>query len=209
MRRAGSIVMPDEHHAEREEVFLLCRAKAYPLRMNDAAITSHETGANTGLVERTLLAVARQRPGFDEKRCRLALDCLVTGQAVRGALQTCLHQSGLSELRFAVLVILFALEPNATTAADLASHAGVTRSSITEALDGLQAHNFIRRQRDSVDRRAIYVRLTKAGRALAEEALLAYLHTATQVTRFVTPTELDMAFALGAQLRGGVELPLE
>ncbi len=177
--------------------------------MNVATNSSQETGASTGLVERTLLAVARQRPGFDEKRCQLALDCLVTGQAVRGALHACLHRAGLSELRFGVLVILFALEPSATTAADLASHAGVTRSSITEALDGLQAHHLIRRQRDSVDRRAIYVRLTKAGRALAEDALLAYLRTATQVTRFVTPDELDTAFALGAQLRGGVELPLD
>jgi DNA-binding MarR family transcriptional regulator len=158
------------------------------------------------LVARTLLATARQRPGLDEARCRLVLEWLRTGAAVRGVLRQSLAPCGLTELKFAALVVLFTLDPEPSTPADLAIHAGVSRAAITEALDGLQAHRLVERARDPVDRRTVNVRLTEAGRETVNSALQRFLQTAGHVARFVETTERATAATVCAHLRIGAGL---
>jgi len=155
------------------------------------------------LVVRTLLATARQRPGLDEARCRLVLEWLRAGAAVRAALRESLAPCGLTELKFAVLVVLFTLDPEPSTPADLASHAGVSRTSITDALDGLQAHRLVAREHDTADRRIINVRLTRAGREAVNSALQRFLQTAGHVARFVGKAERAAAAIVCARLKIG------
>ena len=155
------------------------------------------------LVVRTLLATARQRPGLDEARCRLVLEWLLTGAAVRAALRESLAPCGLTELKFAVLVALFTLDPESSTPADLATHSGASRAAITDALDGLQVHRLVARERDAVDRRTIDVRLTEAGRKAIDFALQRFLQTAGHVARFVNKAERATAAAVCAHLRIG------
>jgi DNA-binding MarR family transcriptional regulator len=155
------------------------------------------------LVVRTLLATARQRPGLDEARCRFVLEVLCAGAAVRAALQESLAPCGLTELKFAVLVVLFTLDPEPTTPADLASHTDVSRAAITDALDGLQAHRLVARERDPIDRRTIDVRLTGAGREAVDSALQRFLQTAGHVARFVEKAERAAAAVVCAHLKIG------
>jgi DNA-binding MarR family transcriptional regulator len=154
-------------------------------------------------VVRTLLATARQRPGLDEARCRFVFEWLRTGAAVRAALRESLAHCGFSELKFAVMVVLFTLDPEPTTPADLASHAGVSRAAITDALDGLQARRLVARARDISDRRAVNVRLTRAGREAVDFALQRFLQTAGHVARLVAGSEQAVASVLCARLRIG------
>jgi DNA-binding MarR family transcriptional regulator len=155
------------------------------------------------LVVRTLLATARQRPGLDERRCLLVLDWLKTGSAVRAALHESLVADNLSYLKFSLLVVLFTIDPEAATPADLADHAGVTRSAVTEALDGLEKQVLVAREHDLVDRRTINVRLTGAGRAAIDAALQRFLQTAGRVARFVGPADQAAVASVGARLRCG------
>lgn len=134
---------------------------------------------------RTLLAVARQRPGLDAARCAAVFDFLDAAGAGEAALHGALAKYHLSDLKFAVLVVLFTLDPDPSTPADLAQHAGVSRSAITDALDRLAGQKYVVRQRDPSDRRSIYVRLTGPGRKLMDRALGQYLRTAGEIARLL------------------------
>lgn len=155
------------------------------------------------LVFHTILAAARQRNGLNEARCRLVLEFLSAATAANASLHRKFAGLELSELKFAVLVVLFVVDPAPATPADLATHTGVTRSAMTGALDGLESSGFVLRQRDTHDRRVIYVELTDAGRTAANAALTTFLQTASELARFVRPAEQQALLHACAQLHEG------
>lgn len=88
---------------------------------------------------RTLLAIAGRRVDIDVALCRLAFAHLSAASRLRRALLATLTRRRLSELQFALLVVLFESEAKPIAMAVLAGHAAVSRSAVTEALDGLEA----------------------------------------------------------------------
>jgi len=130
------------------------------------------------LAVRTLLTIARQRQGLDSARCQLVFEHIDTAMLLREALQKPLHEYHLSYLQFAVLVVLFTLDPDPVSAAVLADHTLVSRSAITEALDHLELMKFAVRTRDTNDRRMIFVRITQVGRQTVDQALMRVLNAA-------------------------------
>lgn len=137
------------------------------------------------LAAHALIAIARQRGGLEADRCRLVLEHLDTSEAVRTAIHHALAPHALSELQFAVLVVLFSLEPDPVGSAELAVHTAVSRSAITEALDHLEERKLVTRTRDTRDRRMIFVSLSAAGRALVEPATLGFLRAVQDITRLL------------------------
>ncbi len=152
------------------------------------------------LVIHTLLAVARQRAGLDEPRCRIVLELLSTAESVKAALR---ERLGISEGRFAALVSLFATDPSPISSAEIALHAGISRSAITDVLDRLEADKFIVRHRDTADRRIIYVNITPAGRTEVEAALKRFLEAAGHTADAVPAANFDVLHAAFAQFHPG------
>ncbi len=129
---------------------------------------------------RTLLALAGGRNGVDAARCSLAFAHLGAAERLRRCLRSALARHRLSDLQFAILVLLFAAEPESVPMAVLARHAGVSRSAVTDAFDGLDASGFASRARDHDDRRIIYGKITAAGRKRVDKAIDDYLYVTTQ-----------------------------
>lgn len=134
---------------------------------------------------RTLLNIARRRPGFDSERCRVVFAHLDTAASLHGTLHRALAPWGLSDLKFDVLVVLHALAPESVTPAQLAAETAASRSAITEVVDQLVAQRLVSRKRGTADRRAVAVSLTSHGRATVEPAAAAYLHLAGDLGRFL------------------------
>lgn len=155
----------------------------------------------------TLLAVARQRLDFDESRCRLVFTHLETAGAVHSALHAVLARHHLSDLKLAVLSVLFAMDPDPVTPANLAFHTAASRPAITDAVDQLLAQHLVDRERDTQDRRAIYVNLTDAGRRAVDEALTDYLHAAGAIARHVEPSAQAELLRGYTHLREGINQP--
>lgn len=155
------------------------------------------------LAAHALIAIARQREGFDAERCRLVIEHLDTSAMLHAAIHRTLAPHHLSELQFGVLVVLFSLDPEPICSADLAVHTAVSRSAITEALDNLETQKLVVRTRDTHDRRVIYVRLSAAGRALVEPATLSFLHTVQSVTRYLDDSARRQVLAACALLQQG------
>lgn len=147
-----------------------------------------------------LISIAERRKGIDAARSRLALLHAETATLLHGSLRRALSRRGLSDLQFAVLVILFSTEPEPLAASVLAEHAAVSRASITEALDKLEARHFVRRTRDDADRRVTYVRITAPGQDMVDVAVNDYLHAAADAARLVRPAEQRTLFAAYLQL---------
>lgn len=162
------------------------------------------------LAGRTLVAVARQRKGLDPTRCQLVLEHLDAALAVQTALHRTLAVDRLADLPFAVLVALFALDPEPLTPADLADYTAGTRTAITDALVRLEALQLVSRQRHADDRRVSHVHLTARGRTTVDRALMRYLTAAGQVARHLDLSAQDELFAACQRLqRGAAELTSE
>lgn len=155
------------------------------------------------LAAHALIAIARQREGFDAERCQLVLAHLDTSTMLHTAIHQALAPHRLSELQFGVLLVLFSLDPDPIGSADLAVHTAVSRSAITDALDHLEARKLVTRTRDHTDRRVIYVRLTAEGRALVEPATLDVLRVVQSVTRFLDTAVRQNVLAGCALLQEG------
>lgn len=209
--RTTRLLMPRRHDVAPDKAFPAPGPARYDQRLamsESPYATPHwpcPAEGRSGLLGRTLLAVARQRPGLDEARCRLVLDYLETAAAVHTGLRRALSRQNLTELRFFVLVAMFALDPEPSTAADLAGYSGVTRSSITDALDGLQTSGLVQRERDTTDRRIIYIRLTERGRAMADQSVSLFLRTAGSMARHIDAATQAVAERLYAGLREGAQ----
>ncbi|HEY1110359.1 MAG TPA: MarR family transcriptional regulator, partial [Opitutaceae bacterium] len=118
-----------------------------------------------------------------------------------------LAEHGLSELQFAVLVALFALDPEPVMPADLADYAAVSRAAVTEALARLEAHGLIHRTRDTTDRRAHHLHLTDRGRNTTEAALAHYLGAVGGIARYLEPaTQGDLLSAYQKLQRGAAAI---
>ncbi|ACB74219.1 MarR family winged helix-turn-helix transcriptional regulator [Opitutus terrae] len=155
------------------------------------------------LAFQTLLAVARQRDGLDESRCRLVLELLSTARQVRATLQAEMAKLAITEVKLGILVALFILDPAPATPADLAAHTSGTRSAVTEALDQLAAAGLVQRERDTGDRRVIHVHLTPKGRGAADEAIGRFLARIGEIARDVDLASEEPVLAACAQLNAG------
>jgi DNA-binding MarR family transcriptional regulator len=153
------------------------------------------------------VAVARQRKGLDAARCQLVFEHLDAALSIQTALHRVLSKFRLSELQFAVLVALFALDPEPVTPADLAGYTAVSRAAITDALVRLEALQFASRTRDEADRRVHHIHLTTKGRSTVDETLVIYLSAVAQVARYVEPTaQPDLLSSYQRLQRGAAEV---
>jgi DNA-binding MarR family transcriptional regulator len=138
------------------------------------------------LVFRTLLAIARQRPDYDELRSHALLELLATAESVRSKVKFRLQEFSLSELQFSTLVVLLALDPEPVLPTTLATHTSASRATMTDILDHLLARGYIERQRSKEDRRNYLITLTDAGRSLADRAEAALLQSFAELGRPLT-----------------------
>lgn len=153
---------------------------------------------------RMLITIAERRKGIDAARCRLALLHLETATLLHRSLRRALTTHKMTDLQFAVLVILFSTEPEPISASVLAEHAAVSRAAITDALDGLESLRFASRARDDSDRRVIYVRITAAGQEAVDAAIIDYLGVAEEAARYVRPTAQRAVLAAYLELLRGL-----
>lgn len=153
---------------------------------------------------RTLLAIAACHHEISVPKCRVVLDVLGTATAIRASLQRELSDLKLGQADLSILLTLLAINPDPSTPATLAAHAGVTRPAATEVLDRLERRGLLRRTRSSNDRRQMLINVTEGGLKLADTALLRLLHKADAIARQLELRECDAALAVCESLSNGL-----
>jgi len=126
-----------------------------------------------------------------------------TSKAVGRAFNNALAESGGS---IPIWLILNALksEPRRTQL-DLANAVGIEGPTLTRHLDGIEQAGLVRRQRGTLDRRAVQVELTRAGHTLHGRLLKAVISFNQQLRAGLSDEDEETLRSLLRQLQGNVE----
>lgn len=100
-----------------------------------------------------------------------------------------LAKAGTTPSQFGVLEALYHLGP--LLPSQLARKHLMSRGNITTVVDNLEKRGLVRRERDSQDRRVIFVHLTDEGRALLQEILPAHVAAIVAQMNGLTPGEQE------------------
>lgn len=126
----------------------------------------------------TLLALAEERPEIDTTSCARVFSYLRRADRVRNDLRDALTAYRLSNLQFAILLLLYSVDPESVPMAVIARKAGVSRSATTSAFDSLVGSGLASRDRYGHDRRVIGGRISTAGKQKTQQAISDYLRAA-------------------------------
>jgi MarR family transcriptional regulator for hemolysin len=132
----------------------------------------------------------------------LGLLLATTSKAVGRAFNDALGANGGS---IPIWLILNALksEPRRTQL-DLARAVGIEGPTLTRHLDGMEQAGLVRRQRGTLDRRAVQVELTRAGHALHGRLLKAVISFNQQLRTGLADDDVETLRALLGRLRVNV-----
>ena len=150
-----------------------------------------------------LLQEAQRRSLPDVDCIRLCLQTLSLAAGMDRDCAAVLAPHGLSEGRFVLLILLdastYGLAPNT-----IAEQAGVTRSTVSGLLDGLEREELIQRHADLNDRRALRVQLTQKGRRTAQAAVAEHGRWMTGLYGNLSRTERQHLSALLEKVAGNL-----
>jgi len=142
---------------------------------------------------------------------RLSLDVYVKMMRATRALDDWVAASvapfELTDSQFGVLETLYHLGP--LKPSQIAAKHLTSRNNLTVIVDNLEGRGLVRRDRDLVDRRAIYIHLTDEGTKLLEKALPVFAGTVAERMSVLTADEqttlASLLKRLGLQDRGQQE----
>lgn len=116
------------------------------------------------------------------------------------------HSFDLTMAGFSILASLRrAGSPYRRTAGELADAALVTTGGITQRVDKLEAAGLVRRDRDSSDRRTVYVQLTEEGLAFTDKVTAAHFANERDMLSGLTATEQERLADLLSRLEGSLD----
>lgn len=152
-----------------------------------------------------LLQAANRYPDLDPCATSAFLNLLRTGDLIFDSEAACLSNSGLSQGRFSILMLLNRHPDVPQTPAALADQSGVTRATITGLLDTLEKDGLVERSPADNDRRCVLVRLTSKGASLMDALLPGYFRHVAELLSPLTPDERSQLVELLQKLQAGLD----
>ena len=123
-----------------------------------------------------LVRIARHSAIGDPEGCAAVLALLATGRSLRTHLQRVLTSVNLSECKFAILVSLYARDPDPCSPGELSAQTGLGRATLRAALDALATGGWIEKHPAPGNlRRPELAALTPRGRTLTEKTVRPFL----------------------------------
>jgi DNA-binding MarR family transcriptional regulator len=131
---------------------------------------------------------------------RLATSVMRVQQLLLAELDAALKPYAITFARYEVLVLLTFSQTGALPLSKIGERLMVHPTSVTNAIDRLEAQGLVRRESDPADRRRTLASLTPAGRELVAEATAALTAIDFAITG-LSAAEQDDTFALLQRLR--------
>jgi MarR family transcriptional repressor of emrRAB len=139
----------------------------------------------------------------DEVPIKTLISLIQTSHEIYNEMSSKLSRFGLSQGKFRILLVLFRrqqpLKPS-----ELAKLTGVTRSTMTGLIDGLERDGLIRRGVHE-DRRATTIHLTEEGKELMNRLLPYYVEYSKCLMSELTKEDYDVLAGLLKKLKTGLE----
>lgn len=128
-------------------------------------------------------------PGVDPALCELFLNILHTGDVASAGEEAFLAAYGLNQARLIILGLLDCFGKDGLRSSELASHAKVSRATITGLLDTLEKSELVTRSADPTDRRASMVRITSKGQGILHKVQPRLMKWAEDILSDLTAAE--------------------
>jgi DNA-binding MarR family transcriptional regulator len=125
--------------------------------------------------------------------------------AVLSRMETLLTSYGLAPARMHILMLLLQAGEEGIRPSDLAEQVGVTRATMTGLLDNLEKSGLIAREPDRNDRRALVIKITPAGIALAERVMPIHMRNIYSLLRDLTQSDHTALRECMAKILTGLE----
>lgn len=149
-----------------------------------------------------LRALSSRYPNSDERALYEILVIMRMANAILTAIENHFADLGISQGRFAVLLIL-GLEPDfISSPSKLAEQCGVTRTAITGLVDGLEKSGFVRRRGNEADRRSLLIELTEEGKTFLDETIPKDYAFLSQMRQNLSNSELEELMKLAVKVTG-------
>ncbi len=131
-----------------------------------------------------LVEASRQFPDLQPAACEAFMHLIRAGEEVIRVMNAHFAAHNITQGRFLVMMLLMEKEggcPTATTPAELADLASVSRATITGLLDTLERDGFVRREPDPADRRQMSIYLTSKAQEFMHGILPGHFRLITQL----------------------------
>jgi DNA-binding MarR family transcriptional regulator len=142
-----------------------------------------------------LVEASKQFPDLEPAGCEAFMHLMRAGEEVARVMNTHFSAHNITQGRFMIMMLLLEKGGDclrATTPAELADLASVSRATITGLLDTLERDGFVCRLPDPTDRRQMSVHLTASGHQFMHDILPDHFRLITQITSVLTHNELTM-----------------
>lgn len=152
-----------------------------------------------------LLEAAKRFPDLDPSASEAYLHLLRTSDEAFNVLTEHLHQAGLSQGRFTVMMLLLDKATGCSRVsapAELADKAGVTRATMTGLIDTLERDGMVSREPDPDDRRMMAVKLTPKGESVIRDYLPGHFKRTAFLVQPLTENERRTLVRLLAKIMG-------
>lgn len=129
-----------------------------------------------------------------------------TYKAVYSYVTSDLRQYGLTPPQYAVMRYIGTSEKGVLTMSEIGKLMVVTYANVTTVVDNLEKLNYVRRTRDSNDRRCIMVELTPSGHRLFEKIRHIHVREVEKLMKVLNQRELENLIKYTDKLRVQTEL---
>lgn len=128
----------------------------------------------------------------------------ITYRLVYSYVNSDLRQYGLTPPQYAVLRLIGTSEKGMLTMSEIGKQMVVTYANVTTVVDNLEKLDYVRRIRDSVDRRCVRVKLTPKGSRLFWKIRSAHVSQVEQLMKVLNDQELQNLLSYTEKLRSKV-----
>ncbi|MDN4619033.1 MarR family transcriptional regulator [Paenibacillus sp. PsM32] len=150
-----------------------------------------------------LSELSKLYPDFNIDCMRTSILLIRTSHEIFNETSTLLARHGLSPSKMRILVPLL-LRKKPLLPSDLAEYSGVTRSTMTGLINGLEKDGLIRRGAHE-DRRMTSIHLTDEGKQLIHSTLPVYMEQINQLMSHITEDEQKVLHRLLYKIQAGLE----
>lgn len=153
-----------------------------------------------------LVRIARHSRIGDPQGCAAVFALLETGRQLRAHLREILARHQLTEDDFGILVSLYAIDPAATSPAELAVDTEISTKLLGLALDSLSHAGWITREESPLSG-SLQIQLTDLGRSLTEEAVRPFLEAVARCSDSLSPGQTRTLEKACVNLRNQLPTP--
>ncbi len=147
-------------------------------------------------IRRSLLAKLSERvPDIDFAAVKLSAQLMMLSQQTSQLFENHFAQWGLSQGRFAIMMLLFNLSENDWTPAKLAEASNVSKATVTGLVNNLSRDGHVTRQQHPSDGRKTSLKLSESGRQLIQSMLPQHFDQISKIYSNLTRQQIKQVSA--------------